>query len=57
MVNAYTMVYVHTMVNALLCSALWVKQRCLLYDFIVINDKWQSLPWVFMCDERGGKES
>jgi hypothetical protein len=36
----------------LLCSALWVKQRCLSDDFIAINDKLKRLPWVFMCDRR-----
>jgi len=25
--------------------------------FIAINDKRKRLPWVFMCAERGGKES
>jgi hypothetical protein len=24
-------------------------------DFIAINDKKKRLPWVFMCDEEGGK--
>jgi hypothetical protein len=40
-----------------LCSALGVKQRCLLDNFIANNDKQKRLPWVFMCDRRGGKES
>jgi len=34
-----------------------VKQWCLSEDFIEISDKWKRLPWVFMYDKRGGKES